>query len=79
MAKKTIAKENPVADALRKLKEEESELLGKLKFVQEAISALENVLDKTGKKSNSSSGAKGNGVDHLIAEENGQEASEAFQ
>ena len=79
MAKKTSAKENPVIDALRKLKEEELELISKLKPVQEAISALESILDKSGKKANSSSGAKDNSSDYLIAEESAQEASEAFQ
>jgi hypothetical protein len=79
MAKKTIAKENPVTDALRKLKEEESELINKLNTIQEAISALENVLGKSGKKANSSSGTKDSSGDHLFAEENAQEPSEAFQ
>ena len=79
MAKKTITKENPVTDALRKLKEEESELINKLKTIQEAIGALENVLGKSGKKTNSSSGAKDSSLDHLIADESAQEASEAFQ
>lgn len=41
MAKEMIAKENPVMDALKKLKDEEAELLTKLKPVQEAIAALE--------------------------------------
>ncbi len=40
MAKESMAKENPVVDALRKLKDEEAELLVKLKPLQEAISAL---------------------------------------
>jgi len=78
MAKKTIAKENPVTEALRKLKEEESELISKLKTLQEAISALENVLGKSGKKANSPSGSKDNSGDYLIAEESAQEATEAF-
>ena len=51
MAKETIVKENPVTDALKKLKEEEVELMAKLKPVQEAISALEKILDKSVKKS----------------------------
>jgi prefoldin subunit 5 len=51
MAKETIVKsENPVTDALRKLKEEEAELTAKLKPLQEAISALEKILDKSSKK-----------------------------
>jgi hypothetical protein len=50
MAKENIAKENPVVDALRKLKEEESELMSKLKPVQEAIGALEKIVDKSVKK-----------------------------
>lgn len=50
MAKETIVKENPVIDALRKLKEEEMELTAKLKPVQEAIGALEKILDKSSKK-----------------------------
>lgn len=50
MAKENIAKENPVVDALRKLKEEESELMAKLKPVQEAIGALEKIVDKSVKK-----------------------------
>lgn len=51
MAKEIIAKENPVTDALKKLKEEELELMAKLKPLQEAISALEKILDKSAKKS----------------------------
>ena len=50
MAKETIVKENPVIDALKKLKEEEMELTAKLKPVQEAIGALEKILDKSSKK-----------------------------
>jgi biopolymer transport protein ExbB/TolQ len=50
MAKETIVKENPVIDALRKLKEEEMEITAKLKPIQEAISALEKILDKSSKK-----------------------------
>lgn len=77
MAKKTVAKVNPVTDALRKLKEEEAELISKLKPVQEAIAALENIIDKSGKKGSSSSGAKED--NHFIAEESAQEAGELFQ
>jgi hypothetical protein len=50
MAKETVAKENPVVDALKKLKDEEAELLTKLKPMQEAISALEKIVDKSVKK-----------------------------
>lgn len=50
MAKEIIVKENPVVDALKKLKEEEAELMAKVKPVQEAISALEKILDKSVKK-----------------------------
>ena len=50
MAKETIVKENPVIDALRKLKEEELEIAAKLKPIQEAIRALEKILDKSSKK-----------------------------
>lgn len=50
MAKESVVKDNPVVDALRKLKEEEIELAGKLKPVQEAITALEKIVDKTVKK-----------------------------
>jgi archaellum component FlaC len=50
MAKETITKENPVIDALRRLKEEETELLTKLKPLQEAINALEKIVDKSIKK-----------------------------
>lgn len=48
--KETIAKENPVADALRRLKEDEADLTGKLKPVQEAIAALEKIIEKSVKK-----------------------------
>jgi hypothetical protein len=50
MAKETNGKENAVADALRRLKEEETELITRLKPVQEAIGALEKIVDKTVKK-----------------------------
>lgn len=63
MAKQTItiAKDSPVNDALKSLKDEETELLNKLKPVQEAIGALEKIVDKytgNGKKSKSSSSKK---------------------
>lgn len=71
MAKESIAKDNPVVDALRKLKEEEIELVTKLKPVQEAITALEKIVDKTVKKvkSSASKDASGDG-----SEESGYEA-----
>ena len=50
MAKEANAKENPVMEVLRKLKEEETELLTRLKPIQEAISALEKIVDKNVKK-----------------------------
>jgi hypothetical protein len=50
MAKESIAKENPVAEALRKLKEEELELVTRLKPLQEAIAALEKIVEKSSKK-----------------------------
>jgi predicted nucleic acid-binding Zn-ribbon protein len=77
MAKETIAKENPVTDALRKLKEEEAELVVKLKPLQEAISALEKILDKSVKKVKTSSSAKENTGDNLFSEEPALESSEA--
>ena len=51
MAKENGVKvDNPVVDVLRKLKEDEPELLSKLKPVQEAIAALEKIVDKSSKK-----------------------------
>jgi histone deacetylase complex regulatory component SIN3 len=75
MAKKTIAKENPVTEALRKLREEESELIGKLRTIQEAIGALETVLDKSAKKSSSKESLSNT----FIGGEGAQEPSETFQ
>lgn len=75
MAKEISAKENPVVDALRKLKEEEVELLTKIKPVQEAIAALEKIVDKSVKKTKT--GAKDNVSDsntEEVAEEIGIEA-----
>jgi hypothetical protein len=69
MAKETIVKDNPVVDALRKLKEEESELVAKLKPVQEAIAALEKIVDKSVKKTKPSSSAKDNAGEGQNAEE----------
>ncbi len=69
MAKEMIAKENAVTDALRRLKEEESDLLAKLKPVQEAVAALEKIVDKTGKKVRPVSSAKDSASDIQLAEE----------
>lgn len=74
MAKENIVKDNPVVDALRKLKEEEIDLATKLKPVQEAISALEKILDKTVKKAKPSGSKDASGEN---VEENGQESAEA--
>ncbi|SHH24099.1 hypothetical protein SAMN04488109_3323 [Chryseolinea serpens] len=77
MAKESMAKENPVVDALRKLKDEEAELLVKLKPLQEAIGALEKIVDKSVKKVKSS--AKDNSGDLIGVEENGQESNDDSQ
>jgi hypothetical protein len=71
MAKESGVKDNPVVDALRKLKDEEIELVAKLKPVQEAIAALEKIVDKTVKKARPS-GSKDAAADN--DEENGQES-----
>ena len=76
MAKESMAKENPVVDALRKLKEEETELLVKLKPLQEAIGALEKIVDKSVKKVKSSSGAKDSSGDLVGVEESAQDSNE---
>ena len=55
MAKDSMTKENPVVDALRRLKEEEADILARLKPVQEAIGALEKIVDKSTKKPKASS------------------------
>ena len=73
MAKETIVKENPVTDALKKLKEEELELMAKLKPLQEAIGALEKILDKSSKKAKP---AKEAASDAPATEEAVEEASE---
>jgi tetrahydromethanopterin S-methyltransferase subunit B len=74
MAKETIVKaENPVTDALRKLKEEELELMAKLKPLQEAIGALEKILDKSSKKAKP---AKESANEAPVAEEVAEEAGE---
>ena len=70
MAKETIVKENPVTEALKKLKEEEIELVAKLKPLQEAISALEKILDKAVKKAKP---AKESAGENLFTEENAPE------
>lgn len=75
MAKETIVKENPVTDALKKLKEEELELMAKLKPVQEAIGALEKILDKSSKKAKPAKEAS----EAPVAEEVAQEAGELFE
>lgn len=74
MAKENIVKDNPVADALRRLKEEEAELTSKLKPVQEAIAALEKIVDKSVKKPKPSN-AKENAAE--MVEENANEVVEA--
>lgn len=77
MAKESIAKENPVIDALRKLKEEEAELVTKLKPVQEAIGALEKIVDKSVKKATKpASSAKDNAGDGTAVEELALETGE---
>lgn len=50
MAKENMSKEHPVAEALSKLRQEEADLQMKLKPIQEAISALEKIVDKSVKK-----------------------------
>lgn len=77
MAKESIVKENPVVDALRKLKEEEAELLVKLKPLQEAIGALEKIVDKSIKKVKPASGAKDSASEG--AEDNAQDSGEDAQ
>ena len=68
MAKENLAKENPVVDALRKLKEEEAELLTKLKPLQEAINALEKIVEKSTKKvkPTSKESSSENGVEETL-------------
>jgi hypothetical protein len=74
MAKESIAKENAVVDALRRLKEEEIELVTKLKPVQEAIGALEKIVDKSVKKVKPSSGTKDSAVDHVGSDESNEDS-----
>lgn len=76
MAKEIAAKENPVVDALKKLKEEEAELVSKLKPLQEAIGALEKIIDKSVKKGKP---AKDNGGDASAVEEVVAESVEEVQ
>lgn len=68
MAKESITKDNPVVDALRKLKEEETDLMGRLRPVQEAIGALEKILDKTGKKGKPSGSKDTTSTDSSVEE-----------
>lgn len=65
MAKEITVKDNPVVDALKKLKEDEADLLAKLKPVQEAIGALEKIVDKSVKKVKP---AKENGSESSVEE-----------
>lgn len=76
MAKEIAAKENPVVDALKKLKEEEAELTAKLKPLQEAIGALEKIIEKSAKKVKP---AKDNGSEATAAEEVVAESVEEAQ
>ncbi|HEY5748722.1 MAG TPA: hypothetical protein VIU12_21780 [Chryseolinea sp.] len=76
MAKESMAKENPVVDALRKLKDEEAELLVKLKPLQEAIGALEKIVDKSVKKVKPSSAKDSSGES---VEESAQESNDDSQ
>ncbi len=73
MAKESTAKENAVVDALRRLKEEEIELTAKLKPIQEAINALEKIVDKSVKKVKTSSG-KDSAADNASSDENADDA-----
>jgi hypothetical protein len=75
MAKEMIAKENPVMDALKKLKDEEVELLSKLKPVQEAIAALEKIVDKSVRKAKPAS-SKDQSGETSNAEERVEEVAE---
>lgn len=50
MAKENQIKDSPVLDALRKLKDEEADLLQRLRPIQEAIGALDKIMDKSLKK-----------------------------
>lgn len=76
MAKEVNTKENPVIDALRKLKDEEVELIAKLKPIQEAIAALEKIVEKSVKKTKSGSKENNNENSNIeeVTEEVGAEA-----
>lgn len=74
MAKESIAKENAVVDALRRLKEEEAELQVRLKPVQEAIVALEKIVEKSVKKVKTSSATKDGAIDNANTDETTDEA-----
>lgn len=71
MAKESNVKENAVVDALRRLKEEEAELSAKLKPVQEAIGALEKIVDKSVKKVKPAKDADNSAVEEMT-ESNGE-------
>ena len=76
MAKESVAKEHPVVDALKRLKEEETDILTRLKPIQEAIVALEKIVEKSfSKKTKPASGSKEAQEDNQVAEEIFQEAS----
>jgi hypothetical protein len=75
MAKETIVKENPVIDALKKLKEEEMELTAKLKPLQEAIGALEKILDKSSKKAKPAKEASSDAAEETAPEAAEEEAT----
>jgi hypothetical protein len=75
MAKESIAKENPVVDALRRLKDEEGELLTKLKPLQEAIGALERIVDRSVKKVKQPSGTKDSASDTASSDESTEDSS----
>ena len=79
MAKETIAKENPVTEALRKLKDEEMEIVSKLKPLQEAISALEKIIDKSVKKTKPSSSSKESSGENQFSEESAPEVTEVAE
>ena len=75
MAKESIVRDNPVIDALRKLKEEEAELMFKIKPLQEAIGALEKIVEKTVKKVKPANGSKESSEENSSGTDNGQDDS----
>jgi len=75
MGKENTLKDSPVMDALKKLKEEEIELLGRLKPVQEAIAALEKIVDKNSRKTKPVSAAKENATETTADEEINEEST----